>query len=183
MSYFGFMAGRVAGAITGVFLLSLGLSAAARADNFETVLGPTPLNNSTKETVTGVGEVTATLAGDKLTVTGKFVGLTTAATDAHLMVGSGMGIPGAPILDLTVAPATSGTLTGSFKLSRVQLAALMDGKIYVQLNSQKAPAPGGNLWGWLLPEHKKAGQYEPQQGDWFLPQGKGLKAQAGKRQS
>jgi hypothetical protein len=30
--------------------------------------------------------------------------------------------------------------------------------------------------GWLLPEHVKAGQGEPLMGDWFLPQGEGLRA-------
>ena len=54
--------------------------------------------------------------------------------------------------------------------------ALRDGRLYVQVNSQKGPAPDGNLWGWLLPEHVKAGQDEPQMGSWFLPQGEGLRA-------
>ena len=55
--------------------------------------------------------------------------------------------------------------------------------IVEEINSQKGPAPDGNLWGWLLPEHKKAGQDEPIMGEWFLPQGKGLKATRGDRQS
>jgi hypothetical protein len=154
-----------------------------RADNFETVLGPTPINHVTKTVVTGQGAATATLDGNVLKVNGAFDGLPAPATDAHLMMGSGTGIPGAPIFDLTVTAAATGMLSGTITLSRPQAAALRNGKLYIQINSQKAPAPGGNLWGWLLPEHKKAGQDEPQLGDWFLPQGKGLKAAPAERQS
>ena len=142
--------------IVAAALLSVDVSAAApAAGNFETVLGPTPITDATKFTITGLGAATATLRGNKFIVKGIFSGLTTPATDAHLMIGSGIGIPGSPTLDLTVSPDTSGTITGTFALSPPQLAALRGGKLYVQINSQKAPAPNGNLWGWLLPEHDK----------------------------
>jgi hypothetical protein len=164
-------------AFVATILLSLQVAVAApQPANFETVLGPTPITDATKSTVTGQGAATATLDGTTLTVKGIFVGLTTPATDAHLMVGSGIGIPGSPVLDLTLAKGTSGTIAGSFKLSSTQLAALRTGRLYIQINSEKAPAPGGNLWGWLLPEHEKAGEAEPLLGPWFLPQGDGLKA-------
>jgi hypothetical protein len=68
-------------------------------------------------------------------------------------------------------------------LTKAQVAALREGRLYIQINSAKGPAPDGNLRGWLLVEHKKAGQDEPIMGDWFLPQGKGLKASRGNRQS
>ena len=165
-------------------LLSVGVSVAApAAGKFETVLGPTPITDATKLTVTGLGAATATLDGNKFSVSGLFSGLATPATDAHLMIGSGIGIPGSPVLDLTISPATSGNVTGSFILSATQLAALREGRLYIQINSQKAPAPTGNLWGWLLPEHDKAGQDEPQLGHWFLPQGEGLKLHRAERQS
>ena len=125
----------------------------------------------------------AALTGTSFKISGTFQGMPAPATDAHVMMGDGIGIPGSPILDLTVAAADHGALAGSFTLSRAQIAALHDGRLYIQINSQKGPAPGGNLWGWLLPEHKKAGQDEPIMGDWFLPQGKGLKASRGGRQS
>lgn len=170
-------------AILGALILAP-VSAPAFADeNFETVLGPTPINHVTRSVVTGEGAATAVLTGNVLKVNGAFDGLPGAATDAHLMMGSGIGIPGASIFDLTVTTAATGTLSGAVNLSRPQIAALHAGKLYIQINSQKAPAPGGNLWGWLLPEHKKAGQDEPQLGDWFLPQGKGLKAAPAERQS
>lgn len=157
---------------------------AARADEvYETVLGPTPINNTSKDSLTGEGAVLATVAGGHLKIQGTFQGLSKAATDAHVMMGDGIGVPGDPILDLTVTAGSEGTIAGDFTLSRAQAAALRAGRLYIQLNSQAGPAPGGNLWGWLLPEHKKARQDEPLIGEWYLPQGKGLKAAPGERQS
>jgi hypothetical protein len=175
---------RCAGAALAIGLLCICLPAAAApaGGNYETVLGPTPINSVTKGLVTGQGSATATLNGSKLDVRGTFSGLATPATDAHIMMGSGIGIAGTPVLNLTLSSGTDGTIAGSFALSPAQMAALRSGKLYIQVDSQKAPAPGGNLWGWLLPEHAKAGQDEPQMGDWFLPQGDGLKA-SGRRQS
>jgi len=171
---------RVAAAI----LLVVGLGAAAPdAARFETELGPTPINSSTKSSITGHGSLRATLNGARLEIEGTFEGMSSPATDAHLMMGEGIAIPGPSIMDLTVSPSAAGTVTGSLALSRAQLTALRGGRLYIQINSQKSPAPGGNLWGWLLPEHIKAGQDEPILGNWFLPQGEGLKAAPSGRQS
>ena len=171
-------------AAVAMFLACTGAATAAQqAMRFETELGPTPINHVTKDTVIGHGTATATLNGDRLTVSATFSGLATPATDAHVMMGSGIGMSGERLLDLTVSTAISGTITGDFKLTPAQLAALRGGRLYIQVNSQKAPAPGGNLWGWLLPEHQKAGQDEPQAGPWYLPQGEGLKAARGGRNS
>jgi len=152
------------------------LAAAAAPGSFETVLGPTPINHATSAVLTGEGAAVATLSGDTLQISGAFEGLSGPATDAHIMMGEDIGIPGDPILDLATSTAMNGTITGTFKLTRPQAAALRAGRLYIQVNSQKGPAPGGHLWGWLLPEHIKAGQDEPQTGDWFLPQGEGLRA-------
>jgi hypothetical protein len=166
------------------FLTCAGAATAApQATRFETELGPTPINHVTKDTVIGHGTATASLNGDRLTISASFAGLATPATDAHVMMGGGIGMSGEPLLDMTVSTATSGTITGDYRLTPAQLAALRGGRLYIQVNSQKAPAPGGNLWGWLLPEHQKAGQDEPQAGPWFLPQGEGLKANRSGRNS
>jgi hypothetical protein len=164
-------------AAVAAFLVCTGAAMSAPdSARFETELGPTPINHVTKDLVTGHGFATAALNGSRLTVSATFTGLATPATDAHVMMGAGIGMSGDPVLDLTVSSATGGTITGVFTLTPSQLTALRAGRLYLQLNSQKAPAPGGNLWGWLLPEHQKAGQDEPQSGPWFLPQGDGLKA-------
>jgi len=157
--------------------------AAPAGEGYESVLGPTPITHTTKGQLTGDGAVAAVLIANNLKVTGTFQGMLAPATDAHVMLGDGIGIPGSPILDLTVTPADHGDFSGSFKLTRAQITALHKGLLYIQINSQKGPAPGGNLWGWLLPEHVKAGQDEPILGDWYLPQGKGLKALQSGRQS
>jgi hypothetical protein len=165
-------------------LFAVGLGAAAPdAARFETELGPAPINSTTKSSVTGHGSVHATLNGTRLEIEGTFEGMSSPATDAHLMMGAGIAIPGPSIQDLTVSQSPAGTVTGSLTLSRAQVTALRDGKLYIQINSRTSPAPGGNLWGWLLPEHIKAGQDEPLLGNWFLPQGDGLKAAPSGRQS
>ena len=157
--------------------------AAPVTSGYETVLGPTPISHTSKSSLTGDGAVLASLSGDTLTITGMFEGLSGPATDAHVMMGEGIGIPGDPILDLTAGQAANGNINGTFHLNRAQLAALRNGRLYIQVNSRVGPAPGGNLWGWLLPVHAKAGQDEPQMDNWFLPQGEGLRASRSRRNS
>ncbi len=169
-------------AVVSIALIALSAECSA-LESFETVLGPTPITDATKYAVKGKGAATAVLDGNKLKVLGAFSGLATPATDAHLMMGSGIAIPGAPVLELVISPSASGTINGLLTLSRDQIAALHAGRIYIQINSQKAGPPTGNLWGWLLPEHEKADQDEPQLGHWFLPQGDGLKSHPSDRNS
>ncbi len=95
----------------------------------------------------------ATLTGSTLSITGSFEGLRTPATIAQIHQGPLTGVRGAAILDLTISKATSGSLTGSFNLTPVQIENLRKGKLYIQIHSEKAP--DGNLWGWLLPEEKR----------------------------
>jgi hypothetical protein len=156
--------------------LTAATAATPAISGYETVLGPTPINHTTSTALTGEGAVVASLSGSSLKITGTFTGLSGPATDAHVMMGEGIGIPGTPILDLTASTGVNGTISGTVNLNRNQAQALRDGRLYIQVNSQKGPAPDGNLWGWLLPEHAKAGQDEPQMGNWFLPQGEGLRA-------
>jgi hypothetical protein len=58
-------------------------------------------------------------------------------------------------------------VSGTFKLDAAQTEALRKGKLYVQIDSEKAP--NGNLWGWLLTEHAVVGADVPQQGPWPMP--------------
>src|SRR6516164_1655625 len=126
-------------------------AAAPATSAYETALGPTPITHTSRTMLTGDGAVVATLSGDTLTISGTFEGMSGPATDAHVMMGEGIGIPGDPVLDLTAGQAASGTISGTFNLNRAQLAALRSGRLYIQVNSRVGPAPGGNLWGWLLP--------------------------------
>jgi hypothetical protein len=101
--------------------------------------------------VTGKGTATGTLTGRKLAISGTFEGLAAPATIARLHQGIAKGARGAAITDLTVSKAASGTVTGSVDLTAPQVEALRQGKLYIQLHSEKGVAPdGSNLWGWLL---------------------------------
>ena len=101
--------------------------------------------------VIGKGAATAVLSGRKLTITGSFEGLAGPATVARLHRGVAKGARGNPIADLTITKAASGTISGSVDLMPDQIEALKQGKLYVQVHSEKGVAPdGSNLWGWLL---------------------------------
>ncbi|MEI7790002.1 MAG: CHRD domain-containing protein [Alphaproteobacteria bacterium] len=137
-------------------------------DSYVANLGPMPLDQANNKDKLGRGEATATLDGKTLTITGSFGGLPSPATRAHLIVGLAIGVPGTESLDLTVSPADSGTVSGTLTVNAKQAAAFRTGKLYIQIDSQKAPT--GNLWGWLLPRHFDAAAGVPQAGPWFLPQ-------------
>lgn len=101
--------------------------------------------------VTGKGSATGTLSGRKLTINGTFEGLAAPATLARLHQGVAKGARGNAITDLTISKGASGTLSGSIDLTPPQVEALRQGKLYIQLHSEKGSAPdGSNLWGWLL---------------------------------
>jgi hypothetical protein len=101
--------------------------------------------------VSGKGTAAATLSGRALTITGSFEGLGGPATVARLHEGVAKGARGKAVADLTVTKAANGTLSGSATLTPEQVEALRQGKLYIQVHSDKGIAPdGANLWGWLL---------------------------------
>jgi len=136
-------------------------------DNYQTEIGPTPKNGRQGANVQGRGTVLATLDNNKFSLHGKFAGLSSPTTEAHLYMGNVMGGIGPSIGDLTIAQAQSGDISGSFILTPDQVAALKSGKLYVMLNSQSAPK--GNLWGWFQPAHVTVGPDVPQMGHWYIP--------------
>ena len=103
-------------------------------------------------TVAGVGSVSATVSGNRVTFTGSFEGLRSPATIAQIhKAPRGIRGPVVEKLDLKVTNnpnGTSGTLSGTLEFTPQQLADLEKGWLYVQVHSEKAPE--GNLWGWLL---------------------------------
>jgi len=151
-------------------LLSCGAAQAA-SENYQLALRPAARTDATRLLAVGEGTADVVVDGNKLTITGTFGGMASAATDAHLCIGEGIGSPGTcDAGDLTVTKASGGTLSGSVTLNAAQLAALPAGRLYVQINSVGGPPPDGNLWGWILIAHKIVGQDVPQEGHWFLPQ-------------
>jgi hypothetical protein len=134
-----------------VLALALAASAAPAAQagkTFKTRLSTVPVEAATAASLTGVGEVTATLTGNRLVVKGTFKGLQGPATVARLHVAP-PAMRGPAMLDLVVTKGTSGTISGDLMLTPVQADHLARNRVYVQLHSEKAPE--GNLWGWLLP--------------------------------
>jgi CHRD domain-containing protein len=139
----------ITGLATLVVAIACGAVAAQGPLKFKTRLSWVPIDPTTAPTITGTGSATAELIGNTLTVSAVFNGLRSRATTAQLRRSYKTGVRGSVLFDLTVTKATSGTVTGSIQLSVEQIDDLKKGKLYVQIDSDKAPE--GNLWGWLLP--------------------------------
>ena len=115
---------------------------------FKARLSPVAVDTQLVSVITGHGSVSAVLAGTKLTVTGTFDGMHSAATVAHLHQSKATGVPGPVIHELTVSKGMDGTISGSADLTPAEVEALRKGLLYVMVHS--TGAPDGNLWGWLL---------------------------------
>ena len=114
---------------------------------FKSRLSPVPIDLSMMARVAGGGTLTATLSGKILTIAGTFEGLRSPATTAQIHRGP-KGIPGPAILDITVSNSEKGAVSGSLELTPDQIMDLRAGRLYVQIQSERAPE--GNLWGWML---------------------------------
>jgi hypothetical protein len=121
----------------------------AQAATLKARLSPVAMDASMLSTVAGSGSVSVRLTGSRLVIDGSFEGLLSPATTAQMHQSAVTGVRGPIIFDLTITKSTSGTMSGSIELTPEQAEALRQGRLYVQVNSEKAPA--GNLWGWLLP--------------------------------
>lgn len=122
--------------------------APAFAAGYDAELDPVPFDASNRAIVIdSIGNATATLEGDTLTVQGNFSNFTSPATGGSLRIGLAKGVPGDAIGTLSVDHATTGHFSGSVKLSSEQIAALKKQAIYVRIDSEKAP--DGNVQGWL----------------------------------
>jgi len=126
---------------------------AAQTRQYRGRLSPVPLDVAMQSTVAGSGAMTATLAGSTLTLSGTYKDLKTAATVVRLHRGPRIAMRGPAIADLKASGGTAGTITATIELTKEQLDDLANGRLYVQLHSEKAPE--GNLWGWLFPQEGK----------------------------
>ena len=122
--------------------------ASQNPERFKVRLTTVPMDGGMRDTVAGSGSATATLAGAKLSITGTFDGLKSPATAATLHSGVARGVRGASVADLVVSKAMRGTMTGSVDLTPEQVKGLREGRLYIEVASEKAPE--GNLWGWIL---------------------------------
>ena len=131
--------------------IALALGAALIAQTGETYkarLSAVAADARTRPQLAGLGSASAVLSGSKLSITGSFDGLLSAAIMAQLRAGVAAGVRGPVIEELTISKAVSGTISGSAVLTPEQIDTLHKGGFYVQIFSQKAP--DGVLWGWLL---------------------------------
>jgi hypothetical protein len=140
--------------LAAVAVIAAGAALGAQGDKYTARLGWVPISGGDRAGVAGKGAATATLVGPKFTITGSFEGLVSPATVARFHHGVAKGARGPAIGDLVVTKATngtSGTISGSFDLTAEQLESLKQGRLYIQVHSEKGVAPdGSNLWGWFL---------------------------------
>ena len=122
---------------------------AQKPETYKVRLTPVSMDAAMKVDIAGSGSALATLTGAALVVNGTFDGLLSPARTAQIRRGSATGVRGPAVLDLTVSPKTSGSMSGKFALTPDQVESLRKGRLYIQIGSEKAP--DGNLWGWLLP--------------------------------
>lgn len=140
---------RIAISVIGAACLWFGLTLTGQnAETYKTRLSPIAATGRTRADVSGIGTASAVLVGGKLTVTGSFEGLRTPASAARLHNGVATGARGPAIHDLTISKAVSGTIRGSVDLTAPEVESLRQGKLYIQIYSEKPP--DGTLWGWLL---------------------------------
>jgi CHRD domain-containing protein len=135
-------------ALTVALLVLAHPTAAQNQEKFKIRLSTVPMDGGMRDAVAGTGSASAMLAGAKLTITGTYSGLRSAATAARIHRGPAMGVRGAPVGNLTVSGGVSGNVSGSIDLTPDQVQGLRKGQLYLQISSEKAP--DGNLWGWLL---------------------------------
>jgi hypothetical protein len=131
--------------IAAAMLLACGPALAA---DYEAQMDPAPFDASTRADILGsIGQVSATLNGNTLTVNGTFKDMTSPATAASVRIGLLKGVVGEAIGPLTVTKTPQGSVSGSVQLNAAQIEALNREAIYIRVDSEKAP--DGNLQGWL----------------------------------
>jgi len=124
------------------------LAGPALAATYEAELDPCPFDATNRaDVINSIGNVTANLDGNMLTVKGTFSNFTSPATGGSFRIGLAKGVPGDAIGNLTVDHARQGSFSGSIKLTVAQLAALKRQALYIRIDSQKSP--DGNVQGWL----------------------------------
>jgi alcohol dehydrogenase (cytochrome c) len=119
---------------------------ASAQETFRARLSPMPVNAQTVRTITGVGQVRATLQGNRLTLSGEFRGMSSPATAAELRLAPPT-MAGPVAAPLQVTTGTEGQISGTITLSAEQLTALRGESLYVRINSQGNP--NGELRGWI----------------------------------
>ncbi|MEO2181783.1 MAG: CHRD domain-containing protein [bacterium] len=134
---------------TTVFAAFLLISATSQAqiETYRARLSPMPTTPQTVTTITGEGEVLLTLNGHTLSIQGKFEGMTSVATMAHIHNGP-PAQPGPVIHQLGVSSASAGEINAELELTDQQITALRNNSLYIQIHSGNNPP--GELRGWIF---------------------------------
>ena len=149
-------AARAAGILSPGVVLACVLAGAAgggplvaqSAEEFAGRLSRMPVDRATSPSISGGGEVRATLAGSELTVSATFAGMSSVATAAHVHRAP-IARPGPVAFTLDVPETAAGRIEETLTLTDAQLETLRDGMYYLQIHT--ADNPRGELRGWLLP--------------------------------
>lgn len=141
---------RRATALAGVAAVLLGASglSAQSEEEFAGRLSRMPVDRATSPSISGGGEVRASLAGNELTVSATFAGMSSPATAAHVHRAP-IARPGPVAFTLDVPETASGRIEETLTLTDAQLETLRDGMYYLQIHTTDNPR--GELRGWLLP--------------------------------
>ena len=121
---------------------------AQAGEEFAGRLSRMPVDRATSPSISGGGEVRATLVGSALTVSATFAGMSSPATAAHLHRAP-VARRGPVAFTLDVPAAASGRIETTIDLSEEQVDVLRDGRYYLLIHTENNP--GGELRGWLLP--------------------------------
>jgi CHRD domain len=134
--------------LTACAVLLASPGASQTSERYRVRLTTVPMDGGMRNTVAGNGSAAATLTGAKLSVAGTFDGLKSPATSAQLHSGVAKGVRGGAVANLEISKSTKGSISGSVDLTPDQVKGLREGRLYIEVASEKAPE--GNLWGWLL---------------------------------
>ncbi len=142
----------LAGAAMGLAMMASG-GIAQEATTYGDHLGTIPVSNINRAKVSGLGSVSATLAGTTLTIEGDYAGLSAAATGVAVYAGSTgqMGvdqIKTSTNIGTIVAGGTEGTFSGTVELTEDQIALLNGNGIFVVVQTEANP--DGEIRGWLV---------------------------------
>ena len=121
---------------------------AAGDERFGGRLSRMPVDLVTTHTVSGSGEVGATLDGGELTIVATFAGMSSPATAAHVHRAP-RARRGPVAFAVDVPPAAAGRIETTVALTDEQVATLRRGHYYLQIHTEGNA--GGELRGWLLP--------------------------------
>jgi alcohol dehydrogenase (cytochrome c) len=128
------------------FAATPALDPVSAQETYRARLSPLPVNAQTVRTITGVGQVRATLEGNRLTVTGEFRGMSSPATAAHVHLAAPT-MTGPVSAPLQITSGQAGQISGSLTLNADQVAALRNESLYVQIHSEGNP--NGEIRGWI----------------------------------